>query len=275
MKRSVRLTWLAWGYLALLYASAAASVWLSPHPYQVQYREAVNQPPSSQFWLGTDELGRDRWSRLAAGSRVSLALAPAAALLAVLLAAVAGGGAEMAGGWWSKMVLAAADLSLSVPTFFLLLLLRALLPLNVSPAWSLLFTFGLLGLLGWAGPARLIAGAARRVMDGEFILAARARGVARRQIWWSHLLPALRGVLVTQFLTLIPVFLLAEANLGMLGLGVTEPLPSWGGLLRELEPVAASGENMLARPWLLAPAALMGTAVGVCSLLAESRRRSA
>jgi peptide/nickel transport system permease protein len=258
--------------LLVLYLASGLAIWLAPHSYATQYRDETAQPPSSRFPLGTDELGRDRWSRLLTGTRVSLLLAPSAALLAVLLAALAAGLAELRRGWWRTFVLASADLTLSIPTLFLLLLLRAMLPLNTSPAWSLLITFSLLGTLGWAAPARVMATCIRSILEGDYITAARARGIGGWRLWVAHLLPAMRPVLTAQFFTLLPVFLLAEANLGLLGLGVTEPLPSWGGLLRDLEPLAAAGDNLLTRPWLLAPALVMVAAIAAFSVLASQRR---
>ena len=261
--------------LVALYGIALGADWISTHRYEQQYREVIDRPPMRGFPLGTDALGRDRFARLLTGSRVSLLLAPSASLLAVLLATLAGGSAALLGGFWRRLILGAADLSLSLPVLFLLLLARAFLPLNTTPVLSVAITFSILGVVGWAGPARVVSGGAAEILTGGFILAARARGVPSSRLLTSHLVPALRPLLAAQFFTLIPVFLLAEANLGMLGLGVTEPLPSWGGLLRELEPLAAtSGASFLSAPWLLAPALVLAIAVAACSILASSWRSS-
>src|ERR1700683_2897504 len=124
---------------------------IAPASYAHQFRDDPNASPSRQHLLGTDDLGRDRFARLLYGTRVSLLLAPAAALLTSLLAAFIGGTAGFVGGWGEVCVMAGTDLFLSLPWLFLLITVRALLPLNVSPMVSVLITFAMLGCLGWAG----------------------------------------------------------------------------------------------------------------------------
>jgi peptide/nickel transport system permease protein len=217
--------------------------------YAEQFRDAVDAPPSLHFPLGTDELGRDRFARLLWGTRVSLALAPAAALLTTLLAASIGGTAGYFGGRWERLVLAGTDLFLSLPWLFLLLAVRALLPLNASPYASVLLTFLLLGCLGWANPARIVRAATRTLASSEYIVHAKAAGVSGFRLFWFQLAPNLRPVLLAQFWIAIPVFILSEANLALLGLGVSEPLPSLGGMLHDLENYSA----VLHSPAMLAP----------------------
>jgi ABC-type dipeptide/oligopeptide/nickel transport system permease subunit len=253
-------------FLVLVYGAGAAAGWLAPSGYAMQFRETPSAPPSREFPLGTDALGRDLWARLLYGSRVSLVLAPAAALLATALAAALGIAAGFAGGFWEAAILRAADLFLSLPWLFLLLAVRALLPLNAAPLASVLITFLLLGLLGWAAPARVVAAAARSLRASDFLLQARAAGCPPLARLARHALPNLRPVLAAQFWTSVPVFILAEANLGFLGLGVSEPLPSWGGLLRELENLAAVETN----PWMAAPLLLLLLVVGCFHLLAPA-----
>jgi peptide/nickel transport system permease protein len=248
----------AWGILlAVLVCSFSADL-VSPAPYDRQFRQSPSAAPSRQFPLGTDGLGRDRLSRLLHGSRISLLMAPAAALLTTLIAALLGASAGYLGGWWERRVLNLTDLFLSLPWFFLLLTVRAILPLNAAPLVSVVITFLLLGLLGWAAPARVIRAGVRARRDAEFVLQAKACGVKGSRLLWMHLAPSLKPVLYAQFLISVPVFILAEANLGLLGLGVAEPLPSWGGLLRELENFPAVLEN----PWMLAPLVLLVLVVG-------------
>lgn len=222
---------------------------LAPASYAHQFRDEPNASPSGQHLLGTDDLGRDRFSRVLYGTRVSLLLAPAAALLSSLFAAFIGGLAGFAGGWVERLVMAGTDLFLSLPWLFLLITVRALLPLNVSPIISVLITFSMLGCLGWAGAARIICADARALAQSGFILLARASGSNGFRLLWRHLVPNLKPVLYAQFWISVPVFILTEANLGILGLGVAEPLPSWGSLLRELESFSTTS----AQPWQLVP----------------------
>ena len=251
-------------FLLSVYAAGLGAQWLAPAGYAKQFRETPSARPSRSFWLGTDALGRDAFARLLYGSRVSLLLAPAAALVATLLAALVGGVAGYAGGWAGGAILRITDLVLSLPWLFLLLTVRALLPLNTPPAQSLVITFLLLGLLGWAAPARVIGAAAHALARDDFVLQARARGCRQLRILTAHLLPNLKPILIAQFWIAVPVFILSEASLGFLGLGVGEPLASWGSLLRELENVNA----VTANPWMLAPLLLLVMVVGCFHLLA-------
>jgi len=98
-----------------------------------------------------------------------------------------------------------------------------------------MITFLLLGCLGWAGPARIVRAGTRTLVDSDYLVQASASGISRWRLFWRHLLPNLRPILLAQFWISVPLFILSEANLGLLGLGVSEPLPSWGALLRELE----------------------------------------
>jgi len=242
--------------LALLLAIYLASLgagWLVPAGYANQFRGTVEAAPSFRFPLGTDELGRDLLARLLYGSRVSLSLAPAAAALATLVGALVGVAAGSLGGWADTCLCRVMDLFLSIPWLFLLLGVRAALPLNVAPLESVGVTFLLLGLLGWAGPARILRAAARQIEREDFIIQARAVGCGPLRLVAGHLAPNLLPVLAAQFWMSIPVFILSEANLGFLGLGVAEPLPSWGNLLAGLQNL----DTVSSCPWRLAPLVLL------------------
>jgi peptide/nickel transport system permease protein len=222
----------------LLLALLLAALWpgfFTRTPYDRQFRDLPNGPVSRQFPLGTDELGRDRFSRLLYGTRVSLLAAPAAALLSIVLAAVVGGLAGFLGGWFDRAAVAAIDLMLSLPWLFLLIIVRALLPLNLPAAISVVVTFGFIGLLGWPAAARIVRAGCRTLRCSDIVVQARACGLAPGRVLWKHILPNVRPILTAQFRASIPVYILAEANLGLLGLGVADPLPSWGNLLRPLE----------------------------------------
>lgn len=245
--------YLSLALLATVLLLACGADFFAPAGYETQFREHPSEHPSRQFPLGTDELGRDRFSRLLYGTRVSLLLAPAAALLATSIAVLLGSVAGYAGGNIERALLAVTDLFASVPWLFLLFTVRALLPLNVSPYTSVGITFALLGLLGWTSGARVIRAAASTVKTSDYLLQAQALGCKPVRICLMQLIPAVRPVFTAQFWLSVPLFLLAEANLGMLGLGVTEPLPSWGNLLSELQNYAL----VLESPWILAPALLL------------------
>lgn len=225
---------MAVGLLLVAAAACLLADFIAPASYARQYREIPDAPPSRQHFLGTDDLGRDRFSRVLYGTRVSLLLAPAAASLTCLLAGLAGALAGFVGGWVERCMMAATDLLLSLPWLFLLITVRAVLPLNVSPLTSVAITFAMLGCLGWAGAARVICADVRGLANSDFVLMARSSGSQGFRLLWRHILPNLKPILFAQFWISIPVFILTEANLGILGLGVSEPMPSWGSILREL-----------------------------------------
>jgi peptide/nickel transport system permease protein len=239
--------------LLLVAGVCLAANWLAPAGYAKQYREATDAAPSRAHWLGTDEIGRDRFARVLYGTRISLLLAPAAALISTLMAALIGGLAGYLGGTWARAAMAITDLFLSLPWLFLLITVRALMPLNVSPMLSVTVTFLMLGLLGWTSAARVLCASAGSVRNSDFVRQARASGIRGGRLFWMHVLPNLKPVLYAQFWISIPVFILSEANLGILGLGVAEPLPSWGSLLKELEGLVSVG----AEPWKFVPLVLL------------------
>lgn len=251
-------------WAAIAWAAAGAAVIscgvFATGSYSEQFRDFPDAAPSAQFLLGTDALGRDRLWRLFYGSGISLSLATAAALCSTAIAAFAGGLAGSIGGFCERIILGAIDLFLSLPWLFLLLTARAFLPLNLAPELSVAVTFALLGLLGWAGPARVVCAKTRSLRSSGFLLHAKACGVGGARLFYKHLAPGLRPILAAQFWLSIPIFILGEANLGLLGLGVSEPLPSWGNLLRELEGY----DNLLERPWVAASAVAL--AITVCVL---------
>lgn len=239
--------------LLLVMGVSLAANWLAPAGYAKQYREAVNMPPSRQHWLGTDDIGRDRFARVLYGTRISLLLAPAAALISTLLAALVGGLAGYLGGAWARAAMTVTDLFLSLPWLFLLITVRALMPLNVTPLFSVLVTFLMLGLLGWTSAARVLCTTTALLQRSDFVRQARASGISGTRLFWIHVMPNLKPALYAQFWISIPTFILSEANLGILGLGVAEPMPSWGSLLKELEGMMSVGEE----PWKFVPLLLL------------------
>ncbi|MGI8744330.1 MAG: ABC transporter permease [Bryobacteraceae bacterium] len=244
---------------------------VAPRSYAEQSRDVLSAPPSRRFFLGTDELGRDRFSRLVHGTRMSMLLAPAAALLSTALAALLGGSAGYLGGRWERWFGAITSMFLSLPWLFLLLTVRALLPLNVTPVISVAITFLLLGCLGWAMPARIIRAGARTLVNADYLTQARAGGTTGMRLFCLHVLPNLRPILFAQFWLSVPVFILSEANLSLLGLGVAEPLPSWGTMLRELE----NYETVSRSPWMLVSVAMLVIVMSCFQIVLRSKETPA
>lgn len=226
---------------------------LAPHGYEEQFRDHADERPTHAFPLGTDELGRDRLSRLLHACRASFSLALGTALLAMSLATLAGLVSGIVGGWPDSALSSVMDLMLSLPWLFVLLTLRALLPLNTSPAASMAATAAIIGLVGWAPAARVVRASVIGFRNSAPMVHARACGIRSHRLMTAHLLPNLKPVLRAQFWIFVPVFLLAEANLGFLGLGVLEPMPSLGGMLAELQ----NYDRIPEAPWMLVPAVVL------------------
>ena len=256
----MRLGWVRWGAVGLLVAltlGALVVVLTSRWGYGVQDREQVDAGTvaghSTGHWTGTDDLGRDRTVRAAVALLVSLAGAAAASTLATALGAAVGAGAAFAPGAVSKALMYGSDLLLTLPWLFLLMIVRAALPLNLGPGASAAVTFLVLGVLGWPVFARVNFARAMAVRRAEWMLQARAGGMRPWRVAWAYVLPHLRPVLVAQFLVYLPICITAEANLGTMGLGITEPLPSWGAMLLTLKSTAAlSGTK-----WVYLPLGLL------------------
>jgi peptide/nickel transport system permease protein len=253
-------------FLLVTSAVTLTADFFAPYDYAEQFRDHASEPPSRAFPLGTDEFGRDRLSRLLQACRTSLLLAIGTALLAMSLATVIGVIAGFGGRFVDSAFSSGMDLMLSLPWLFVLLTLRAMLPLNTPPIASTAATAVLIGLVGWAPAARVVRASVIGLRNSAPIIYARACGVKGRRLFFFHLLPNLKPVLRAQFWIFVPVFLLTEANLGLLGLGVPEPMPSLGSMLSELQ----NYDRIPDAPWILAPAImLLGVITSLHLALAE------
>lgn len=212
---------------------------------------AAGQQPL--FLLGTDALGRDVFSRLMYGARVSLLLALAAAVGTALAGALLGGVAAVSGGWLAWCVDRCAELVIALPLTYVLLALRGALPLVLSPG----VTFGAITLMliavGWPVVARGVGAIVAVERRQPYVEAARAAGAGRFHLLARHLLPAAEGFIRTQVALLVPAAVLAESTLSFAGLGFNEQSPSWGTLLQE----SANIGLLASAPWLLAPLAAL------------------
>ena len=238
----------------LLVLTLAASVFMlrAPFHYAQQDRDNINIGATHEHWTGTDDLGRDRTVRLAGALLLGLAGAAAASALAGGLAVGAGLGAAFAPNWLGRTILYLSDVALTLPWLFLLMMVRSSLPLNLAPIHSATLTFLLLGLLGWPAFVRANHARARSLRSAGWLLQGRAAGLRPLQLA-RQLLPHLAPLLLTQFLIYIPVCIVAEANLGAMGLGISEPLPSWGSMLLALQNSALSANTH----WIYLPIALL------------------
>jgi peptide/nickel transport system permease protein len=202
------------------------------------------------FLLGADDFGRDVLSRLLHGARTSIGLALFATLGAVLIGSLAGAWAGFRGGWVDDAIMRVADFVLVLPVIYVVLVLRAVLPLVLPASTVFLLVSCIFVLVGWPfvakGVRAIVASESRR----EYVQAARSLGAGPIRILLVHLIPACAGHLLVQATLLLPAFILAEATLSFIGLGFPDPIASWGTML-----ASAGNYNAVARfPWTLTPA---------------------
>lgn len=214
--------------------------------------------PARLLIFGADGYGRDEFSRLFYGGQISLATGWLAMLITLSLAAIVGTISGYFGKWVDESLMAAGELFLCLPWFYFLIGARAFLPLHVSSSATFLLLIGVIGLIGWARPARLIRGIVLSARNRNYVLAARGFGGSDFYLLRRHILPETFGVLLTQAALLVPQFVAAEATLSFLGLGISEPTPSWGNMLTALQHYNV----LVSYAWLLAPVgALLITSV--------------
>ncbi len=241
----------SWALLALMLV-AAVFVAKPGASYSHQDRDATLAAASKQHPAGTDALGRDRLVRVSAALLLSLAGAVTASALTTAAAAGVGALAAFGPGCMGWIAMLICDVFLALPWMFLLMMVRSALPLSASPASSAAITFLVLAALGWPACARAVYKGALHLKSADWMLYARAAGLGRGQLIRS-VAPNLLPLLLPQFLISVPAFVIAEANLGALGLGIGEPLPSGGGMLLELDNSAMLFETR----WVYFPVALL------------------
>jgi peptide/nickel transport system permease protein len=226
---------------------------------------AGDSPAGPWLPLGGDALGRDIFSRVLLGARLSLGVSLVAATGALILGALIGAAAGFSGGRLDELLMRAADLILVLPAIYVVIVLRATMPLVLSTAQVFGTLAAVLALAGWPYPARGVRAIVASERRKEYVEAARAIGAGSWRILLRHLLPAARNFLVVQLTLLLPAFILAEATLSFVGFGFAEPSPSWGVMLQD----ATQAGGLTDAPWLLAPAAAIVISVLLLHLLAD------
>jgi peptide/nickel transport system permease protein len=228
-------------------------------PYKIAglFRSQVHlfgvEAPGHIFLMGSDAYGRDQWSRFLFGGQISMLAGLIAAILSVSIGIIVGGIAGFYGGWVDELLMGGGELFLALPWLYLLFAVRAALPLHISQWEVFLLLVSVMGLIGWARPARLIRGVVLSAKQRNFVVAARGFGASDAYLLRRHVLPQTYGVAITQITLLIPLYVLAEVTLTFLGLGVGEPMPSWGSQLSALQQYYVLSSYW----WMFLPALLL------------------
>ncbi len=255
--------------LALLAVAAIAAPLLAGHDPLAQPDVVATRftPPLQHdglgafHLLGTDRFGRDVWSRLLYGARVSLATGLLATLIAISLGAAVGLAAGVGRGRLATVLLAITDFALAIPRLVLLLLLAALW----KPGATLVVV--VLGLTGWMGIARLVYGEATALMARPFVLSARALGAPSGRVAWRHILPNTWTPIIIAAALGVGNAITLEAGLSFLGLGVQPPVPSWGGM------IASGRDTLVNAPWVaVVPGVALVLVVVACTLVGDALR---
>ena len=222
------------------------------------------------FLLGADDFGRDVLSRLLYGARTSIGLSLVATLGAVLIGALAGAWAGYRGGWVDDAIMRVADFVLVLPVIYVVLVLRAVLPLVLPASTVFVLVVWIFVAVGWPFVAKGVRAIVAVERNREYVQAAQSLGARPLRILTVHLIPACTGHLLVQATLLLPAFILAEATLSYIGLGFPDPVASWGTML-----ASAGNYNAVARfPWTLAPAVAIFAIVLLTNVLASQPRRN-
>jgi len=241
---------------------AVLAPWITRYSYDETIRGARMKPPGAQFWMGTDNLGRDMWSRVVYGARISVTVGFGAVVIAQALAACIGITSGYFGGRYDLCVQRVVDAWQSFPFLVVILSIMAVLGpglLNVTAA---------LGVVGAANASRVIRGTTISVVQNVYIESARALGAGHLRIMIRHILPNVAATIIVLATIGLGAFILAESALSFLGFGVPPPYPSWGGML------SGSGRAFfLSAPWVaIYPGLAISMAVFGFNMLGDALR---
>jgi peptide/nickel transport system permease protein len=247
--------------VALIFLAVFADQ-IAPYSYDDAIAGARMKPPSAQFWMGTDNLARDIWSRVVYGARISVTVGFATVALVIVMATVIGVTSAYVGGAFDTVVQRVVDAWMSFPALVIVLsMLAALGP-------GLLNLILALAILGAAGTSRVIRGATLATLQYPYVEAARALGSSHLRIVVRHVLPNVMATIIILATVALGTVILAESALSFLGFGVPPPYPSWGGML------SGSGRSfMYHAPWMaLCPGAAISLAVFGFNMLGDALR---
>ncbi|MEO2068236.1 MAG: ABC transporter permease [Desulfurobacteriaceae bacterium] len=222
------------------------------------------------FLLGTDKLGRDIFSRLLYGTRISLTIGLIGVTISFVIGILVGSIAGYFGGKVDNVLMRLIEILMAFPSFYLMLALRSMFPADIPSVLVFIIIIAILSLIGWTGLSRVIRGMVLSIREQEFVKAARILGGNHFYVIVRHVIPnTLSYVIVAATLT-IPSYILGESALSLIGLGIQEPYPSWGNMLSEANNVYV----MTNYPWILIPGIAIFLVVAAFNIFGDGLRDS-
>ena len=220
------------------------------------------------FLLGSDINGRDVFSRLLFGGRISMTIGFLALFVLFPIGLLYGGISGYFGGKTDIIMMRFAEAVMSIPSFYLLIILASVLPSGMTSSQRFVLIVLILALIGWAGFARVVRGMVLSVKTQEYIQAAQTMGASKLRIIIRHILPQTTSFVIVAITLSIPSYILSESGLSFLGLGIQQPDASWGNMLKEAQEFT----NIIYRPWLLTPGFLIFVAVLAFNVIGDTIR---
>jgi len=240
----------SWGPKHKDYGRVGYVFWIIPLHYHLFGVDNYDNNPFVRLYIfGSDEFGRDVWSRIIFASRISLSIGFIGLAITLTLSLFFGGIAGYYGGIADELLMRFTEIIMSIPGFYLLILLRSLLPLDIPSSQVYILLVFILSFIGWAGRARIIRGMVLSIKRNEFVEAAVALGYPDRKILWRHVIPNTMTYMIVTSTLAIPGYILGEAGLSFLGLGIREPSASWGLMMARAQDIYV----LQSAPWLLIP----------------------
>ncbi len=226
------------------------------------------EPGGRLYLLGTDINGRDVFSRILFGGRISMTIGFLALFVLFPIGLLYGGISGYFGGKTDMLMMRFAEAVMSIPSFYLLIILAAILPSNMTSIQRFILIVVILALIGWAGFARVVRGMVLSIKTQDFVQSAQSIGASKLRIIIKHILPQTTSYVIVAMTLSIPSYILSESGLSFLGLGIQQPDASWGNMLKEAQEYI----NILYRPWLLTPGFLIFVAVLSFNLIGDTIR---
>ena len=218
---------LSFGFLGVVFFSAIFAPWITPYSYETQDTLNTLATPSFSHLMGTDQLGRDLFSRLIYGARVSLFIGISTTMLALVIGTIYGSISGYIGGRMDGFMMRVVDVIFALPDMLMIILVTVMMGRGIAGM------FIALTLVSWVTVARLVRGEVLRIKEKTYVEAARALGASSPRILMQEILPNILGLMVVTLTFRIPVAILAESTLSFIGLGIAPPFSSWGTMANE------------------------------------------